>query len=250
MRPPRAVIVEDEPVLRQEIKTVLGSLWPELQIVAEVGDGIEAIDVLERLAPDVLFLDIHLPGASGIDVARHASEKAHVVFITAFDSFALQAFQQGALDYIIKPIDIDRMKLTVSRLQRRLMDVPGDLRGLADLLKSTLHGGVRYLKWLTMPKGNELHVVAVDDILYVRADNKYTTVWTRASSFLCNSSLKEMKERLDPAVFWQIHRSVIVNVGAIDTICRSMRGTLEVKVKGGNELLPVSEAYAHLFKPR
>jgi DNA-binding LytR/AlgR family response regulator len=247
---PSALIAEDEPLLRTEIRDALQALWPQLRIVAEVGGGIEAMQVLDQLAPDILFLDIQMPGASGIDVARHASERAHVVFITAFDAYALQAFDQGALDYILKPLTMDRMKLTVQRLQHRLREPPADLRGLTDLLKNALQSEPRYLKWLTVPKGHDLHVVAVADICYLRADNKYSTIATRTSSFLCNSSLKEMKEKLDPAVFWQIHRSVIVNVSSIETIYRSFRGSLEVKLKDRKELLPVSGAYAHLFRQR
>jgi DNA-binding LytR/AlgR family response regulator len=247
---PSAMIAEDEPLLRTEIRTLLQTLWPQLHIAAEVSDGLEAIQALDRLAPDILFLDIQMPGATGIDVARHASGKAHVVFITAFDAYALQAFEQGALDYILKPITTERMKLTVERLQQRLREPPADLRGLTDLLKNALNTEPRYLKWLTVPKGQDLHVVAVSDISYLRADNKYTTIVTRTTSFLCTSSLKEMKEKLDPSVFWQIHRSVIVNVGTIETIYRSFRGALEVKLKNRDELLPVSAAYAHLFKQR
>jgi len=250
MNAPSAMIAEDEPLLRAEIRDALQTLWPQLRIAAEVGDGVEAIQAMDRLAPDILFLDIQMPGASGIDVARYASGKAHVVFITAFDAYALQAFEQGALDYILKPVTTDRMKLTVERLQQRLREPPADLRGLTDLLKNALQGEPRHLKWLTVPKGHDLHVVAVADISYLRADNKYTTIATRTSSFLCTSSLKEMKEKLDPTMFWQIHRSVIVNVGAIETIYRSFRGALEVKLTDRAELLPVSAAYVHLFKQR
>jgi DNA-binding LytR/AlgR family response regulator len=181
-------------------------------------------------------------------VARHASGKAHVVFITAHDDYAVAAFEQGAIDYILKPISEERVKLTIGRLRDRLREPPADLHGLAELLKSTVAGEARYLKWLSVPHGSELRVVATAEILYLRADNKYTTVNTRSSTFLLNSSLKEMQRKLDPAVFWQIHRSIIVNVGAIDTIYRSFRGSLEVKLKDRAELLPVSAAHTHLFK--
>jgi DNA-binding LytR/AlgR family response regulator len=244
------MIAEDEPLLRAEIRNALQSLWPQLRIAAEVGDGVEAIQTMDRLVPDILFLDIQMPGASGIDVARHASGKAHVVFITAFDTYALQAFEHGALDYILKPITTERMRLTVERLQQRLLEPPADLRGLTNLLKNALAGEPRHLKWLTVPKGHDLHVLAVADISYLRAGSKYTTIATRASSFLSTASLKEMKEKLDPDMFWQIHRSVIVNVGAIETIYRSFRGALELKLKDRDELLPVSAAYSHLFKQR
>jgi DNA-binding LytR/AlgR family response regulator len=246
---PSAIIAEDEPVLRAEIRDSVRMLWPELTIQAEVGDGAEAILAIDRGAPNIVFLDIHMPGQSGIDVARHASGKSHVVFITAFDGYAIQAFEQGAIDYILKPVTVDRLKLTVTRLQQRLREPPANLEGLTDLLKNALGAEPRkYLKWLTVPHGEELHVVAVADISYLRADNKYTTLVTRTSTFLLNSSLKEMKDKLDPTTFWQVHRSIIVNVSAIDTIYRSFRGSLEVKLKDRTELLPVSAAHAHLFK--
>jgi DNA-binding LytR/AlgR family response regulator len=189
-----------------------------------------------------------MPGATGIDVARLASGKAHVVFITAYDAYALAAFEQGAIDYILKPISEERVKVTVQRLRDRLREPPADLRGLAQMLMSAVDNESHFLKWLTVPKGSELRVLAVTEILYLRADNKYTSVYTRTASFLLNSSLKEMQKKLDPQMFWQIHRSIIVNVAAIETLYRSFRGTLEVKLRDREELLPVSAAHAHLFK--
>ena len=245
---PTAIIAEDEPLLRAEIRETLRTLWPDLKISAEAEDGLQAIEAFDRHGPNVLFLDIQMPGATGIDVARHASGKAHVVFITAYDAHALTAFEQGAVDYILKPISEERVKVTVERLRERLREQPADLHRLAELLKTAVSSEPRYLKWLSVPHGAELRVVATAEILYLRADNKYTTVNTGSSSFLLNSSLKEMLGKLDPAVFWQIHRSIIVNVAAIDTIYRSFRGSLEVKLKGRDELLPVSAAHAHLFK--
>lgn len=248
MKTPAAIIAEDEPLLRAEIREVFQALWPELAICAEVADGLQAIEAFDRHAPDIVLLDIQMPGATGLEVAQHVSGKAHVVFITAYDEHALAAFEQGALDYILKPISIDRMKITVARLKERLREPPAELNGIAELLKGVAGSEPRYLKWLTVPRGSELHVVAVAEISYLRADNKYTTVATRSSTFLLNSSLKEMKEKLDPSMFWQIHRGIIVNVGAIDTIFRSFRGALEVKLKERSELLPVSAAHAHFFK--
>lgn len=245
---PTAIIAEDEPLLRAEIRDTIRSLWPELRIVAEVDDGLKAIEALERDAPNVLFLDIQMPGATGIEVARRASGKAHVVFISAYDSYVLQAFEQGALDYVLKPISADRVRVTIGRLQERLREPPADLSGIVDLLKAAKGGEPQYLRWLTVPRGSELQVVATAEIQYLRADNKYVTVNTRSSSFLLTSSLKDMHAKLDPAIFWQIHRSIVVNVGAIETIYRSFRGSLEVKLKDREELLPVSAAHAHLFR--
>lgn len=248
MKSPTAVIAEDEPLLREEIRNTLTELWPELTICGEAADGLQAIEALDNFHPHILFLDIQMPGRNGLEVARHASGKAHVVFITAYDAYAVQAFEEGALDYVLKPISPERMKLTVQRLQERMREPPADLSHLADLLKSIVKPEAQYLKWLTVPHASELRVVAVSEILYLQADNKYTTIATRSSSFLLTSSLKEMQSKLDPAVFWQIHRSTVVNISAIDTIYRSFRGALEVKLKDRSELLPVSAAHAHRFK--
>ena len=246
MNAPSAIIAEDEPLLRAEIRDTLHALWPELQILAEVGDGTQAVAALERHAPNIAFLDIQMPGHSGLDVARHASGKVHVVFVTAFDEHAVAAFERGALDYIVKPVTLERLRLTVDRLQQRVREPPANLNSLLEIMKAAV--GLRYIKWLTVPHGDQRRVLAVSDISYLRADNKYTTIVARTGTFLLNSSLREMQEKLDPEVFWQIHRSIIVNVSAIDTIHRALRGTLELKLKDRRELLPVSAPYAHLFK--
>ncbi len=248
MTAPAAVIAEDEPPIRQEIREILGQVWPDLRIVAEVGDGVEALAAVERFRPDVFFLDIQMPGLDGLTVAQRLNGQAHVVFITAFDRYAVSAFEQGALDYVLKPISVPRLRLTVERLRTRLAEPPADLSRIAELLKDMAPAESKYIKWLTVPHGSELRVVAVAEISYLRADTKYTTVVTPHGSFLMNASLRQMREKLDPQVFWQIHRSVVVNVGAIDTIYRSFRGTLEVKVRGHDELLRVSAAHVHLFR--
>jgi DNA-binding LytR/AlgR family response regulator len=249
MNAPRAIIAEDEPLLRAEIRRTLSELWPQLEVCAEASDGIQAIEALDAFVPDILFLDIQMPGQNGLEVAQYASGKVHVVFITAYHAYALQAFEQGALDYVLKPISPERLKTTVNRLQARPRhEVPADLSKIAELLKGVMRPESRYIKWLTVPHANEMRVVEVSEILYLQADNKYTTIATKASNFLLNSSLKEMQTKLDPEVFWQVHRSTVVNVNAIDTIYRSFRGALEVKLKGRPELLAVSAAHAHLFK--
>ncbi len=235
-------------MLRAEIRDLLRTHWPELEISAEAEDGVQAIEALERYGPNVLFLDIQMPGATGIEVARHASGRAHVVFLTAYDAYALQAFEQGAVDYLLKPVAADRLQVAIERVRGRLREPPADLNGLTELLRSALGKERQYLKWLTVPRGTELRVVATDEIDYLQASNKYTTVNTRGGSFLLTSSLKEMQEKLDPAVFLQIHRGIIVNVSRIETIYRSFRGSLEVKLKDRKELLPVSGSHAHLFR--
>jgi len=244
---PSAVIAEDEPLIRGEIRDTLSSLWPELTLLAQVDNGIQALAALERLTPDILFLDIHMPGVNGLEVAQRLSGKVHVVFISAFDRYAIEAFEHGALDYVVKPVSPARMKITIERLKTRLRQPPADLSKIASLLKGIATTEPEYLKWLTVPHGSELRVVATAEISYLRADRKYTTLATSYGTFLINSSLREMKEKLDPKMFWQIHRSVIVNVGAIEVIYRTFRGALEVKLKDRSELLPVSAAHSHLF---
>lgn len=248
MTMPTAIIAEDEPLIQGEIRDTLKELWPELCIVAEVGDGAEALAAVERFTPSVIFLDIQMPGPNGLEVAQRLNGKTHVVFITAFDRYAVSAFEQGALDYVLKPISTPRMRATVERLQARLSEPPAELGRIAELLKEFTPRESKYLKWLTVPMGQELRVVAIAEISYLQADRKYTTVVTPYGSFLMNTSLRQMKEKLDPDVFWQIHRSVIVNVGSIDRIYRSFRGSLEVKLKERGELLPVSASHAHLFR--
>jgi len=248
MRTPTAVIAEDEPLVRQELRDTLVGLWPELAIVSEVGDGMEALATVERFRPDVVFLDIQMPGLSGLEVAEQLNGRAHVVFVTAFDKYAVAAFEQGAVDYILKPICTPRVRMTLERLRAHLLEPPADLKRISELLQQFASPESKHLKWLTVPHGAELRVVAVGEICYLRADSKYTTVVTPHGAFLLTTSLRQMKEKLDPEVFWQIHRSVVVNVGAIDRIYRSFRGRLEVKLRDRNELLSVSAAHAHLFR--
>lgn len=248
MAMPGALIAEDEPLVRREIREMLAALWPELNILAEVGDGLEAIAELERVHPHIVFLDIQMPGLNGLEVAQRLNGRAHVVFITAFDRYAVSAFEQGALDYVLKPISPQRMRIAIDRLRSRLSEPPADLSRIAGLLKELAPPEPKYLKWLTVPHGGELRVLAVAEISYLRADQKYTTVVTPQGAFLLTSSLRQMREKLDPQVFWQVHRGVVVNVAAIDRIYRTFRGALELKVKGREELLPVSAGHAHLFR--
>jgi len=245
-----AVIAEDEPVLRAEMRELLAQLWPDLQISGEAADGEEALRLVESLTPDIAFLDIHLPALSGLLVAQRASRRSHVVFITAFDQYAVTAFEQGAVDYVVKPLLAERFAVTVQRLQARLNQAPAELSGLIGRLQEGLAAAKpRHLKWLTVPVGNDLRLVTAQEICYLRADHKYTCVATRSSTYLLNASLRHMGEQLDPDTFWQVHRGIIVNVAAIHTVHRSFRGGLEIRLKERAEVLPVSASYAHLFSP-
>ena len=248
MSSPTAVIAEDEPLLRAELRETLRKLWPELVICAEASDGFEALHALHQFSPHVMFLDIQMPGLSGLEVAQQASGKSTIVFISAYDRHAIEAFERGAIDYVQKPLSAARLSTTIDRLKQKLDAAPADLREVAELLRGLAAPAGDYLKWLSVPHGGELRLIMVDDVCYLQADNKYTTVATPSGQFLLSSTLKLVKEKLNPQAFWQIHRSVVVNVAAIRAVHRSFRGTLEVKLKERAEILPVSAAYAHLFK--
>lgn len=248
MTSPTAIIAEDEPVLRAELRETLEKLWPELVICAEAADGFEALQALNRFTPQIAFLDIQMPGLTGLEVARQLGVKTHVVFITAYDRHAIEAFERGALDYVQKPMSAARLSTTIDRLKQKLRAPQGDLRDMADFLRGLGVQTTDYAKWLTVPHGNEVRLVMTDEVCFLEADGKYTSVVTPAAKFLLSSTLKQIKERLDPRCFWQIHRSFVVNVSAIRALNRSFRGTLEVRLKERPEVLSVSAPYAHLFK--
>jgi DNA-binding LytR/AlgR family response regulator len=245
---PTALIAEDEPLLRVELREALAALWPELEICAETGDGATTLLAFERYKPTILFLDIHMPGLTGLEIAEQASGRAHVVFVTAFNEHATAAFEQGALDYVVKPFSVARLAKTVARLKERVRHTPADMTGLAEALRAAAPTETTYVRWLTVPHGRELRVVTTDEICYLRAANKYTSLFTANAEYLLTNTLKTMREKLDPRSFWQIHRSFVVNVAAIQTIHRSFHGSFEVQLKQRHELLPVSEAYSHLFR--
>lgn len=248
MRVPTAVIAEDEPVLRRELRTRLAELWPELVISAEAADGLEATRALAAHAPDVLFLDIQMPGMTGLDVARLASGKAHVVFVTAFDKYAVAAFERGAVDYVMKPFTSARLAETVARLKDRMQERPASLDGILNLLAATARDGKEHLRWVTASQGNTTSIITVDEICYFRSDSKYTMVVTADREALIRRPIKELAEAVDPNVFWQIHRSTLVNINAVAGVTRDFRGHMSVKLRQRKETLPVSEQYMHLFK--
>jgi DNA-binding LytR/AlgR family response regulator len=246
MMAPTAVIAEDEQVLRGELREMLAAQWPELDIVAEVGDGAAATRAVEELAPRIVFLDIEMPGASGLEVARRVSGKCHVVFVTAYDKYAVAAFEQGAVDYVMKPFSAARLEATIGRLRTRLAGPPADLTGLLQSLASLQRKD--YLRWITAAQGDSLRLITVDEICYFRADHKYTLVVTPESEALIRRPLKALAEEVDPQAFWQIHRSALVSVSQIAGVTRDLRGHLTVKLKQRPETLPVGESYVHLFK--
>jgi DNA-binding LytR/AlgR family response regulator len=244
----RAVIAEDEPWLRQELKETLVGLWPELIICAEASNGIEAAQALETHAPDILFLDIHMPGMDGLEVARLASGRSHVVFVTAYDEYAVTAFEEGAVDYVMKPFSPARIAATIARLRQKVLNVPANLDGLLRALRAAGDSGKDFLRWITVSHADELRLIATDEICYFQADNKYTRVVMPEQESLIHRPIGYLVAALDPDTFWQIHRGTLVNVNAIAGMTRDMAGRLRVRLKQRRETLVVSETYHHLFK--
>jgi DNA-binding LytR/AlgR family response regulator len=242
--PTQILIAEDEPLLAAEIGEELLRLWPQAEIVATVHDGHAALQALETLKPQVCFLDVQMPGLSGLELARLAAGRAHIVFITAYDQYALQAFDEGAVGYLLKPLDTVKLARTLQRVKERLAQPPADLSNLVARLQPT----VEPLRWITVQRGKELQLITVDDVEYFRADNKYVAVVTADSEALISLPLKELVARLDGELFWQVHRSTIVNARAIKSVSRSLSGKLSIQLKNRPEALEVSSAYAHRFK--
>jgi DNA-binding LytR/AlgR family response regulator len=250
-----AVIAEDEPLLRAQLKARLAKLWPELEIVAEVGDGETALEAIAEHHPSLAFLDIRMPELTGIEVAQRLARdhetQCHIVFATAYDEYAVAAFEAGAIDYLLKPYSEERLLAAVQRLQQRFAsqppEAPQDLQALVARLAER-SGTVERLRWIKAGIGDKLKLIAVDDVLFFQADEKYTLVATREGDALIRTPIRELVAALDGEQFWQIHRSTVVNATAIDAVTRDARGQATVKVKGRPENLTVSRPYSHLFK--
>ena len=248
--PPRAVIADDEPALRADLERLLADAWPELVVAASVGDGAAALEAFTRLQPDVVFLDIRMPPPSGLEVARRVGPDTAVVFVTAYDEHAVEAFERAAVDYLVKPVSATRLRETVQRLQRWRADRRG-----ASLEPQTIEALMRrlaaapaYLHWLRVGHGERVELVAVEDVCFFRADHKYTAAVTRDCEHIVRTSITELAARLDPERFWRIHRGGIVNVAAIRAARRDLRGRYRLTLKDRPEVLRVSAAYGHLFR--
>jgi DNA-binding LytR/AlgR family response regulator len=257
---PTALIADDEPLLREALARQLAEAWPELDVVAQARNGREAVEQFEALQPDVCFLDVHMPGLSGVEAAHRIGRRAHLVFVTAYDHYAVQAFAQGALDYLIKPVEQARLAETVERLKERLQEAQ-PARNTEALLQqlaaqiAELQSGAKpeRLRWIRAQVGQTVRLVPVDDVDYLRADTKYTRVAWRDESgqpreALVRTALKDLLAQLDPALFAQVHRSVVVNLQSISHVSRGESETADIHLKGRKEVLPVSRSYLHLFR--
>jgi DNA-binding LytR/AlgR family response regulator len=254
---PTALIADDEPLLRDALVRLLAGAWPELQVVAQARNGREAIDLFEIHRPNICFLDVQMPGKTGVEAAQHIGGRAHLVFVTAFDKYAVQAFAQGALDYLVKPVEPQRLAETVQRLQDRLrasqpaLDTEALLHQLAQMLNP--EGGNRALRWVRASVGATVRLIAVQDIDFLRAEDKYTQIAWRDDAgqpreAVIRTPLKELIPQLDAAQFAQVHRSVVVNLRAISHVTRGDNETADIHLKGREEILPVSRTYLHLFR--
>jgi DNA-binding LytR/AlgR family response regulator len=252
LRGPTAVLAEDEPLLADELADLLHKLWPELRIVARPEDGVAAVHAIEAHAPDLAFLDIHMPLLTGTEVARRMAGRCHLVFITAYDQHALEAFEAGAIDYVLKPPTPGRLITTVQRLKERLKErlhqPAPDLLHALGRLGQNLPAAPRYLQWINASRGTAVRLLTVDEISYFKSDQRYTLVVTRDAEALIRKPIKDLADELDPTLFWQVHRSTLVNVHAIDSVVRDARGNLSLRLKHRPEALAVSEAYHHLFR--
>lgn len=260
---PTALIADDEPLLRDALRRLLAKVWPELVIVAEARNGREAVRLFDERHPAICFLDVHMPGLSGVDAANHIGRRAHLVFVTAYDHYAVQAFAQGALDYLLKPVEPARLAETVSRLQERLQSSRPAINTehlllqlssqLARLQSGGHAGGKREpLRWIRAQAGRTVRLIATDDVDYLRSDAKCTVVaWRdggKTTKAVVRIPLKDLFEQLDPDQFAQVHRSVVVNLRSINHVRRHDNETAEIHLKGRDEVLPVSRNYLHLFR--
>jgi len=270
---PTAVIADDERLLREQLSARLGEVWPELEIVGEAKNGTEAVELVETHHPDLVFLDIRMPGMNGIEAARAIAQLpvdeegakpedgrpwrgAEIVFITAYDQYAIEAFEQGVVDYVLKPAERERLQVTVDRVRKRLAnqgsDGAPDASGMQSLLQKLAEkmdpGAVPRLKWIQATVGTSIQMIPVDDVLFFISDEKYTRVQTASLEALIRKPIKELVAELDAEQFWQIHRSTLVNARAIAGVSRDLRGRQLVAVRGHSEKLEVSRSYAGLFK--
>ncbi len=246
---PTAIIAEDEKLMRERLRAALARVWPELIIVGVAENGGQAASLIAKHKPQIAFLDIRLPGKTGLEVAAELDDSTHIVFVTAYDEFAVNAFENGAADYLLKPVEDERLIATVVRLKKRLNSVTGDLTGLLEtLLNRDAKSTTPKLKWIRASLGNQTRLINVDDILFFQSDTKYTRIVTRDAEALVRIPLRELIEGLDEELFWQVHRGTIVNASAVDRAVREGPEKLTLHLKDRNEKLAVSRQFFQLFK--
>jgi len=248
VRPCSAILADDEPHLLAQLRGHLLACWPELSVVGEAHDGPSALELIETRGPDVAFLDIKMPGMSGLEVARRCAGRCHVVFVTAFDDYAVEAFERAAVDYLLKPVERERLASTVARLKRSLGPSPPDLAGLFESLAAGLKPAPSHLEWLQVQHRQDLVLVPVEDVDVFQAADKYTLALSHAEEYVLRTTLKELEEQLDPARFWRVHRNAIVRVAAIARASRGLAGRLVLHLRERDRVVPVSRAYAHRFR--
>ena len=254
---PTAILADDERLMRDQLRARLAEAWPELDLVGEARNGDEALAMVAGLRPDLAFLDIRMPGQTGLEVARAINGCCHIVFVTAYEAHAIEAFEQGAIDYLLKPVDQARLAVTASRLKQRLASGPDDSpeQSMAriETMLTRLSAGVPlrqaapYLRWIQAGLGGQLHLYPVEEVIYLQAQDKYTVVVTANEETLVRKPIREFAEALDPEVFWQIHRATIVNSRYIASFKREDEHA-EVSLRGRKEKLEVSRSYASRFR--
>jgi DNA-binding LytR/AlgR family response regulator len=245
-----ALIADDEPNLAEDLRVRLRTAWPELDILPLATNGLEALRAIEDDAPGVAFLDIRMPGLTGLEVARRIAPGTHLVFVTAYDQYALEAFEREAVDYLVKPVSDERLAKCIERLKRRL-ETAAPAAGMAEVLERiarALPQGAGRLRWVRALKGDVVQQIPVDEVLYFQAQDKYTCVMTRGAEYLIRTPLAEVAAQLDAEVFWQIHRGTVVNMDEVASTRRDLTGRVFVRLKDGNTELTVSRAYAQKFK--
>jgi DNA-binding LytR/AlgR family response regulator len=250
--PVTALIADDEAPMREQLRARLLEVWPELDVVAVASNGIEAVEMAARHQPQIAFLDIRMPGMGGIEAARQLYDRCHIVFATAYDQYAVDAFEQGAIDYLLKPVTAERLATTCERLRRRLQQAPQDIGAQLAQLGSLLQQGATpkrsYLRWIQAQVGGSLRMVSTREILFFQSDEKYTRVQTATAELLIRKTLKELADELDPDEFWRIHRSTLVRVDAIAEVSRDIRGRQMLRVRNYPQELEVSRNHSHLFQ--
>ncbi len=249
--PVTAIIADDEPVLRQHLKDLLNKEWPTLKIVGMAEDGEKAIQLAKETQADIAFLDIRMPGKSGLEAASEINSICRIVFVTAYDEYGVEAFEKEAVDYLLKPVSRDRLAQTVSRLQNDFNSTPPLSDQILEELRQKLDisaSPAKYLQWLKIGQGDGIQLTNADDVCYFQAADKYTKVITKTGEELIRISIKELTASLDPEKFWRIHRATIVNISRIKSASRSFTGRYQVQLTSHEEPLTVSRTYGHLFK--